>query len=83
MAPRVATSTTPRSPHPLFIPNRMCPDSDVFAERLVDDHEVAVAPGKTFGDVSAGMVRISLASSPETIVGGIERIAAARRKSVV
>lgn len=56
------------------------PDSDVFAERLVDDYAVAVAPGKTFGAVSTRMVRISLASTPATIVEGIGRIATAVRE---
>lgn len=41
---------------------------------------VGVAPGSAFGTVAQGFVRLSLASSPETIATGIERIAAWRAK---
>jgi len=35
---------------------------------------VAVAPGSTFGQVSKGHVRISIASSEENIRAGVQRI---------
>ena len=52
-------------------------DSLTFAEELVDHYGVSVAPGSTFGNVSTGMVRISLAAPETTIRQGIERIATA------
>lgn len=49
-----------------------------LARTLVADHGVAVAPGTTFGESAAGLVRISLASETRVIRAGIERIRAAR-----
>ena len=37
------------------------------------EHGTAVAPGDTFGPGGAGLVRISLAAAPDTIVEGIRR----------
>lgn len=47
-----------------------------FAKRLVKQAGVAVAPGETFGKQGGGMIRLSLASKPETIEAGIARLAA-------
>jgi len=47
------------------------------AERLLEEHRVAVAPGEGFGPSGAGWARLSLAVSDETIVLGAERLARA------
>src|SRR3954469_18557889 len=44
------------------------------AERLLEEHRVAVAPGEGFGPSGAGWARISLAVSAETIELGAERL---------
>ncbi|HEV8461286.1 MAG TPA: aminotransferase class I/II-fold pyridoxal phosphate-dependent enzyme [Gaiellaceae bacterium] len=44
------------------------------AERLLDEHRVAVAPGEGFGPSGAGWARLSLAVSDETIALGAERL---------
>ena len=53
------------------------PDLDTFdfSHRLLRQELVAVAPGETFGPGGAGLVRLSLASSPEAIAAGIDRLA--------
>jgi aspartate/methionine/tyrosine aminotransferase len=55
-------------------------ESYEFARRLLAERAVAVAPGGTFGDEANGAVRLSLASSPDTIVEGIRRIGEAVRE---
>ena len=50
-------------------------DGREFALRLIDEKDVAVAPGPTFGQVSRNFIRISLAASEQNIRTGIERIA--------
>jgi aspartate/methionine/tyrosine aminotransferase len=55
-------------------------DSYQFARRLLVERGVAVAPGGTFGDEANSAVRLSLASSPETITEGIRRIGEAIRE---
>lgn len=50
-------------------------DGREFALKLIDDKDVAVAPGPTFGTLSKYYIRISLASSMENLKLGIERIA--------
>ncbi len=50
-------------------------DGREFALKLIDEKNVAVAPGPTFGQVSRSFIRISLASSEDNIKTGIERIA--------
>lgn len=50
-------------------------DGHEFALKLIDEKNVAVAPGPTFGEVSKHFIRISLAASDENIKTGIERIA--------
>ena len=47
------------------------------AERLLEQHRVAVAPGAGFGPSGAGWARISLAVDDETIQLGAERLAEA------
>jgi aspartate/methionine/tyrosine aminotransferase len=57
-------------------------DTFGFAEHLVREHGVAVAPGDTFGPGGAGLLRISLAAAPDTITEGIRRIGTAVRAGV-
>jgi aminotransferase len=47
------------------------------AERLLEEHRVAVAPGEGFGPSGAGWARISLAVSDDVLVRGVERLAEA------
>jgi aminotransferase len=47
------------------------------AERLLEEHRVAVAPGEGFGPSGAGWARLSLAVDDETIALAAERLAAA------
>jgi aspartate aminotransferase len=46
-----------------------------FAFRLLRERGVAVAPGSAFGEVAAGAVRISLASSDADLKEGVSRLA--------
>ena len=50
-------------------------DTVAFAMDLVQEEQVTVAPGDAFGPRGAGMVRLSLASHPDTIEEGITRLA--------
>jgi len=47
-----------------------------FALQLLDDYQVAVAPGSAFGSAADHAVRLSLASSEEDLREGVRRIAA-------
>ncbi len=49
-------------------------DTYGFAKKLVRDQKVSVAPGETFGPGGAGLVRLSLATSAENLVEGLNRI---------
>jgi aminotransferase len=44
------------------------------AERLLEEHRIAVAPGEGFGPSGAGWARLSLAVDDETIAMGAERL---------
>ena len=46
----------------------------VSAERLLDEHRVAVAPGEGFGPSAAGWARISLATPDDVLDAGVERL---------
>jgi aminotransferase len=50
------------------------------AERLLEEHRVAVAPGEGFGERGAGWARLSLATADEKLELGLERLAAALRQ---
>ena len=52
------------------------------AERLLEEHRVAVAPGEGFGPSGAGWARLSLAVSDDTLERGIERLAPALAAAV-
>ena len=47
-----------------------------FALDLLREHNVAVAPGSTFGSVAENYVRVSLAASDDGIVRGVREICA-------
>jgi len=47
-----------------------CDDSWAFADRLLDERHVAVAPGEAFGEQGRGFVRLSLASSEDQVRRG-------------
>ena len=49
-------------------------DATAFAEKLLREHRVAVAPGDTFGPGAAGHVRLSFASSDEDVAEGVRRL---------
>jgi len=51
-------------------------DDMAFCKGLLQRHGVALAPGSTFGEVSRGWARVSLAASDEHIRIGIGRAAA-------
>ena len=54
-----------------------CDDSWTFADRLLDERKVAVAPGEAFGEQGRGRVRLSLASSEDQVRRGVRELAAA------
>ena len=49
-------------------------DSDAFADRLLNEQRVAVAPGATFGALAGKYIRVSLATEDTVIREGLERI---------
>jgi aspartate aminotransferase/aminotransferase len=49
-------------------------DSDRFAEDLLRDEEVAVAPGRTFGPAADAFVRVSLATANDVLEEGLGRL---------
>lgn len=48
--------------------------STQFARTLLEQRRVAVAPGSAFGAAGEGFVRVSLASSEEAVLTGLERL---------
>lgn len=46
-----------------------------FADRLLDEAQVAVVPGVAFGPAGEGLVRVSFAGDPVEVVTGVERMA--------
>ena len=51
-------------------------DGEAFALRLLDEERVAVMPGGAFGDVAAGMVRMSLTVPDAALAEACKRIGA-------
>jgi aspartate/methionine/tyrosine aminotransferase len=66
---------TPAGTFYLWVDVRCCglPSRDI-AFRLLDEWEVAVAPGTAFGDRGEGFARISLAASELALMEGISRL---------
>jgi len=56
-------------------------DSLPFARRLLEEQRVAVVPGSAFGPRGEGWVRVSLCVDPETLVEGVQRLAAVVREA--
>jgi aspartate aminotransferase/aminotransferase len=51
-------------------------DSDTFADRLLSEQRVAVAPGAAFGVIAGRYIRVSLAAEDHVVAEGIDRICA-------
>jgi aspartate aminotransferase/aminotransferase len=51
-------------------------DSDSFADRLLSEQHVALAPGATFGTIAGKYVRVSMATEDKIIIEGLERACA-------
>ncbi|MCP4624665.1 MAG: aminotransferase class I/II-fold pyridoxal phosphate-dependent enzyme [bacterium] len=49
-------------------------DSDTFADSLLGDQQVAVAPGATFGNMAGKYVRVSMAADDKVVIEGLERV---------
>lgn len=58
----------------LWVPNPKDMTSATFAEKLLNEYHVVVAPGVAFGQAGEGFVRISLTTAYENVVKGIDRI---------
>ena len=52
-----------------------CEDSWAFADRLLDERHVALAPGEAFGEQGKGRVRLSLASPEDQVRRGARELA--------
>ena len=55
-------------------PSAANPDATAFALNLLHTHNVAVAPGETFGPGGAGLVRVALCASEEAIAQGLGKL---------
>ena len=51
-------------------------DSDAFADRLLSEQRVAVAPGATFGAIAGQYIRVSMAAEDNVVSEGLERVCA-------
>ncbi len=49
-------------------------DADGFADRLLGEKRVAVAPGTTFGEIGGRYIRVSMAVDEKVLAEGVERI---------
>jgi len=49
-------------------------DSNTFADRLLEEQRVAVAPGATFGPLAETYIRVSMATEDHVLVEGLEKI---------
>ena len=49
-------------------------DADGFADRLLQEQRVAVAPGTTFGEIGGRYIRVSMAVDEKVLAEGVERI---------
>jgi aminotransferase len=49
-------------------------DDEEFAERLLTEEQVAVVPGRAFGESGMGFVRCSYATAYEKIEEALERM---------
>jgi len=56
-------------------------DSDTFADRLLSEQRVAVAPGAAFGLIAGRYIRVSLAAEDNVVSEGMDRICAFIQKN--
>jgi aspartate aminotransferase/aminotransferase len=49
-------------------------NSDTFADRLLSEQQVALAPGATFGKIAGKYVRVSMAADDKAVIEGLERV---------
>ena len=49
-------------------------NSDTFADRMLSDQQVALAPGETFGLIAGKYVRVSMAADDKVVAEGLERV---------
>ncbi len=49
-------------------------DGEAFAERLLDEEGIAVMPGESFGQATAGHVRVALTRPEDQLVAGLTRL---------
>ena len=75
LAERGATFYRPRGAFYLMIDVTPGEDAMPFCKELLRRHRVALAPGSTFGAVSRGWARVSLAASDVAIRSGLARCA--------
>jgi aspartate/methionine/tyrosine aminotransferase len=59
----------------IAFPRLRASDVESLCDRLRADHETTVVPGRFFG--APGHFRLALGCAPETLEGGLERLAAA------
>lgn len=71
----------PRGAFYLMVDTAPAGDSLEFARRLLLEEHVATAPGSAFGPGGEGMVRVSLASSIESLEVGLKALAACLRRT--
>jgi aspartate/methionine/tyrosine aminotransferase len=71
----------PRGAFYLMVDTSPAGDSLQFARRLLMEEHVATVPGSAFGPGGEGMVRVSLASSIETLEFGLRALAACLRRT--
>jgi arginine:pyruvate transaminase len=57
----------------------ICPSGQVFAERLLEEQGVAVMPGESFGQATAGWLRLSLTQPDRITADACDRIATLAR----
>lgn len=76
LSQQAATFYAPRGAFYLMVDVRTDTSDDMaFCKSLLQQEGVALAPGSTFGDVSRGWVRVSLAASEANIRAGIGKVA--------
>ena len=71
----------PRGAFYLMVDTSPAGDSLQFARRLLLEEHVATVPGSAFGPGGEGMVRVSLASSIETLEVGLRALASCLRRT--
>lgn len=50
------------------------PHTEIFCHQLLQDHQVAVSPGETFGTNAEQHIRVSLAQDQDTVEEGMRRL---------